>query len=434
MNAEKPESRTVAEGGCTNPALKTQDTEITISQTDRLKQHRLASLDVSRGLTIMLMILVNYQVEPYIQLEHPEWFGFSLADSVFPNFVFIMGLAIPLAMSSGRKPAGWRLWLQVLKRFVLIFLIGVWVNTFPFNSPDLSRSWRPLGVLQRLAVCYLVCSVAFILCSGKPRRSWQYWYLRVGFPLSAFVLWLALTYGIYVPFEGCGRGMLTPECSAEGFVDSQILTAGHNYNQKLYDPEGVLSDITACITCWIGMMVGMNLVKRQAQLSETSYCYQKVAQLCLIAMSLLLVTYFLNAGIPISKVLWTPTFVLMAGALSLSTLAMFMYLVDILGLLNSGYNVLRGFFRMFVVVGKNPLFLYVLSENLASILTTIEVSSNAHYAQDGKVSLWGLLFQAVLASWLPTRFASLVWSLIWVFLIYVPIAFVLDWRGWYIRI
>ncbi|KAK9708247.1 hypothetical protein K7432_009762 [Basidiobolus ranarum] len=398
------------------------------------RSNRLVSLDVCRGFTIIFMILVNYQTEPFPILEHPEWSGFTLADAIFPNFVFIMGLAIPLAMAANRgQLQGKQLWIKVLKRFVLIFLIGLWVNLFPFSAPDFPRVLRIPGVLQRLAICYFVLTILYITCYQEKNR-FQYLYLRFGFPLSALLLWLGLTYGVNVPGEGCGRGVLTLECSAQSYLDSNIFGRSHTYQNLPYDPEGSLSTVTACISCWIGMMVGIDVVKHRNEFAEKQFRYKRVCHYSMIALIGILLAIFINTGIPISKPLWTPTFVLLAGGVSILLLAIFMFLIDILDLLQSPIKPVAKLFEMFVVVGKNPLFLYVLSENLASILFAIPVHFSGRHSTNGMSNLFNVIYSVVFASWLPAHLASLVWSLVWALLVYVPIAYLMDYKKWYVKL
>ncbi|ORX81915.1 hypothetical protein K493DRAFT_333089 [Basidiobolus meristosporus CBS 931.73] len=412
-----------------------QQTSVEINQEtigQPKKSGRLVSLDVCRGFTIIFMIMVNYQPEPFPIMEHPEWFGFTLADAIFPNFVFIMGLAIPLAMAANRgKLEGKRLWIKVVKRFVLIFLIGLWVNLFPFSSPDFPRVLRIPGVLQRLAICYLVLTALYITCHQEKNR-YQYLYLRYGFPLSALLLWLALTYGVNVP--GCGHGILTIECSAESYFDTNIFGLSHTYQQLPFDPEGSLSTITSCINCWIGMMVGIDVVKHRTEFSEKSFRYKRVCHYTMIALIGIVLAIFIHTGIPISKPLWTPTFVLLTGGISILLLAIFIFLIDIKNLLQSPIRPIAHLFNMFVVVGKNPLFLYVLSENLASIFFSIPVPYSGHGSRNGMSNLYNVIYSVVFASWLPAHLASLIWSLVWALLVYVPIAYLMDYKKWYVKL
>ncbi|KAK9701143.1 hypothetical protein K7432_011858 [Basidiobolus ranarum] len=398
------------------------------------KSNRLVSLDVCRGFTIIFMILVNYQIEPFPILEHPEWFGFTLADVIFPNFVFIMGLAIPLAMAANRgQLQGVKLWIKVFKRFVLIFFIGLWVNLFPFSSPDFPRVLRIPGVLQRLALCYFVLTILYITCYQEKNR-FQYLYLRYGFPLSALLLWLGLTYGVNVPGEGCGRGVLTPECSTQSYLDTHIFGRNHTYQNMPYDPEGSLSTVTACISCWIGMMIGIDVVKYRNEFTEKQFRYKRVCHYSMIGLIGVLLGIFINTGIPIGKPLWTPTFVLLAGGVSILLLVSFIFLIDIEDLLQSPIKPVAKLFEMFVVVGKNPLFLYVLSENIASIFSAIPVHYSGRMSTNGMSNLFNLIYRVVFASWLPAHLASLTWSLFWALLVYVPVAYLMDYKKWYVKL
>ncbi|KAK9727996.1 hypothetical protein K7432_001400 [Basidiobolus ranarum] len=412
-----------------------QETTLDIEEIPKAKSKRLVSVDVSRGLTVMFMILCNYQPDAFSILEHPEWIGFSVADSIFPNFLFIMGLAIPLAIHANEgKISQKAMWFKVIKRFVIIYLLGIWNNTFPFAWDGLAGWWRPVGVLQRLAICYLVNAVLYILSYKQRKGTIGYYYLRIGFPLSAIVLWIALAYGVNVPWEGCGRGLLTAECSTQSYFDSNLWGQNHNYQKKRFDPEGSLSTVTACVSCWLGVIIGMNILKRRQKLVEISYRYQKIAQLLLIAIFLMIFSYFIQTGIPISKALWTPTFVLLAGGVSVSVLAVFMWAIDVKDFLNSPYRIVRFFFNTCIVVGKNPLIIYVFAENFAGFMYFVRINTSLSFATGGSMSFYSFMYKLIWASWLPGHLASLAWSLSWIWLVYVPIAYFMDWRGWYIRI
>ncbi|RKP07877.1 hypothetical protein THASP1DRAFT_24039 [Thamnocephalis sphaerospora] len=405
--------------------------------TEPKSSGRLVSLDVMRGLTVCLMILVNYQIEdqafPY--LKHPEWTdGVSIADTVFPNFLFVMGLAVPLAARRLEGPVSTVAW-RIAKRTVVLFLLGMFLSNFPFTDPTIAQRWRPMGVLQRLAIVYGVCASAFVwLRPDRPNASKRNVLLfNVAFPLGALTLWLALTFGVRPP--GCDRGELTMECSVESYFDSSLFGQEHNYQQKPFDPEGTLSQVTATLSCYLGLRIGMLVVRDRAHLRTKAGQLQRTAEWSLIAFSFALLAYLFNGLIPTSKVLWTPTFVLFAGAISLVELASMIYLVDTRDLRHSENRwIARPFGWLMdasLAVGRNPLAIYMASELFAAIMMTIPVPPGA----DGEPrSLWGILFRYVLASWLPIYLNSLIWSLAWVLAVYIPMAILLDRRGWYLKL
>ncbi|KAJ9061057.1 hypothetical protein DSO57_1024498 [Entomophthora muscae] len=386
-------------------------------------KRRLESLDGLRGLTIILMITANYQMEePFPQIEHAEWDGFTIADAIFPTFVFVMGMAIPLAL--GSIPINTGLWLRVVKRSVLLWAIGGFLNGFPFTDRDLTSTYRYVGVLQRLGLCYFVLSVVFLL-SRKYREAGGI-YLRYVFPISSLLIWFLVTYFVNVP--GCGRGLLTPECSVEGYIDTRVWGMSHNYEGAEYDPEGVLSTATSLVTCWLGVMVGLNMRQIRHRLCDTQSRFRKVAQLLLLGLALMFLAYALNTFIPVIKKLWTPTFVLMAGGVSLCLLGLLMYLVDVLNLLYSPVKPVQVVFRSLLKVGANPLLIYALSELIIAGLSAIPVKLRGEDANPLRV-----LYTYVLSSWLPKSLSSLILSQLFIWLIFVPLAWFLDNKGWYLK-
>ncbi|KAJ9089068.1 hypothetical protein DSO57_1016514 [Entomophthora muscae] len=393
-----------------------------IANTAIVPKRRLESLDGLRGLTIILMITANYQMEdPFPQIEHAEWDGFTIADAIFPTFVFVMGMAIPLAL--GSIPINTGLWLRVVKRSVLLWAIGGFLNGFPFTDRDLTSTYRYVGVLQRLGLCYFVLSVVFLL--SRKYREVGGIYLRYVFPISSLLIWFLVTYLVKVP--GCGRGLLTPKCSAQGYIDTRVWGMSHNYEGAEYDPEGVLSTATSLVTCWLGVMVGINLRKTRHLLCDMTSLFRKVAQLLLVGLTLMFLAYALNTFVPIIKNLWTPTFVLVSGGVSLCLLSLLMYLIDILNLISS-VKPIRFVLRSLLKVGANPLLIYALSELIVGGLNAIPMEL------DGEPTAPLLVFYTyVLSSWLPLNLSSLVFSQLFIWLIFVPLAWFLDHKGWYLK-
>ncbi|KAJ9061054.1 hypothetical protein DSO57_1024495 [Entomophthora muscae] len=394
-----------------------------IANTVIVPKRRLESLDGLRGLTIILMITANYQMEePFPQIEHAEWDGFTIADAIFPTFVFVMGMAIPLAL--GSIPINTGLWLRVVKRSVLLWAIGGFLNGFPFTDRDLTSTYRYVGVLQRLGLCYFVLSVVFLL-SRKYREAGGI-YLRYVFPISSLLIWFLVTYFVNVP--GCGRGLLTPKCSAQGYIDTLVWGMDHNYQSAGYDPEGILSTATSLVTCWLGVMLGINLRKTRHLLCDMTSLFRKVAQLLLAGLTLMFLAYVMNTFVPIIKNLWTPTFVLVSGGVSLCLLGLLMYLIDILNLLSSSVKPIRFVLRSLLKVGANPLLIYALSELIVGGLNAIPVEL------DGEpIAPLPLFYTYVLSSWLPLNLSSLVFSQLFIWLIFVPLAWFLDHKGWYLK-
>src|ERR1044071_4593172 len=209
--------------------------------------NRIISLDVFRGMTIAGMTLVNNPgswEHIYWPLEHAQWHGWTPTDLVFPFFLFIVGIAIPLAFGRRVESGGSTrdLYVKIVKRTLIIFAIGLFLNGFPdFGLAEL----RIPGVLQRIAVCYFFASVIFL--NTKVRTQ------------IAIIIGLLLFYWVLVrlvPAPGYAAGDLTKEGSLPSFVDRTVFGT-HVWRQaKVYDPEGILSTIPAVSTTLFGVLTG----------------------------------------------------------------------------------------------------------------------------------------------------------------------------------
>src|ERR1022692_3291703 len=206
---------------------------------------RLVSLDAFRGATIALMVLVNNAGsgrDSYPQLEHAAWHGWTITDTVFPSFVWIVGVAITLSL--GKRLAGGtsksRLMAQVARRAAVLFALGLAVYAFP--SFDLGTQ-RILGVLQRIAICYLIASAIYLFTGVRGQILWI-----VGL-FAAY--WMMMT---LIPVPGYGPGRLDVEGNFAHYIDRLVLGA-HNYaNTRTWDPEGVVSTLPAIATALFGVL------------------------------------------------------------------------------------------------------------------------------------------------------------------------------------
>src|ERR1044071_1172510 len=206
---------------------------------------RLVSLDVFRGITIAGMVLVNNPgtwEHIYWPLEHASWNGWTPTDLVFPFFVFIVGVSIPLAFAKRLESGGSTrdLYLKIIKRTLIIFAIGLFLNGLPYFS---LAEYRIPGVLQRLAVCYFFASIIFL--NTKVRTQ-----IAIALGLLIFY-WLLVR---LVPAPGFAAGDLTREGSLPSYID-RVVFGKHVWAQaRVYDPEGLLSTIPAISTALIGVL------------------------------------------------------------------------------------------------------------------------------------------------------------------------------------
>ncbi|HEV2829184.1 MAG TPA: DUF5009 domain-containing protein [Pyrinomonadaceae bacterium] len=352
---------------------------------------RLVSLDVFRGITIAGMVLVNNPGDwehIYWPLEHAQWHGWTPTDLVFPFFLFIVGVAITLAfgsrVESGRSARD--LYLKVVKRTLIIFAIGLFLNGFPYFG--LSELRIP-GVLQRIAVCYFLASIIFLNTKIRTQVA-----ITIGLLL---IYWLIVK---LIPAPGFAAGDLTKEGSLPSFID-RVVFGKHVWAQaKIYDPEGLLSTIPALATTLIGVLTGHGLRSKKS-------AYEKVAGLFVVGAICVAVGWAWNSFFPINKALWTSSYVLFTGGLALQFLALCYWFIDI-----KGY---RRWAKPFEIFGVNAIALYVGAGLMAELLGLIKVTG-----PDGsKVSLGSWIYENLLASWASPVNASLAFA----------IAFVLVWLG-----
>src|ERR1044072_1355825 len=215
------------------------------------KSNRLISLDVFRGITIAGMVLVNNPgtwSAIYWPLEHAEWHGWTPTDLIFPFFVFIVGVAIPLAFGKRLERDGSKrdLYLKIIRRTLILFALGMFlaIPITPDRSPYVNFSIiRIPGVLQRLAVCYLFASVIFL--NTKVRT-------QILITLALLIVyWLVMT-RLHAP--GFAKADLTKEGSLASFVDRTVFDPHIGRQGKVYDPEGLLSTIPAIATALFGVL------------------------------------------------------------------------------------------------------------------------------------------------------------------------------------
>ncbi|MDX1984042.1 MAG: DUF5009 domain-containing protein [Bryobacteraceae bacterium] len=361
---------------------------------------RLTSLDAFRGATIALMVLVNTPgtgSAVYGPLRHAEWDGWTITDVVFPSFVWIVGVAITLAL--GRRlqqgVAKSALLRQAVKRAAILFTLGLLVYAFP--KFDVS-TFRILGVLQRIAICYLAASVIYLYCS-----------LRAQLAVTAALLgvyWAAMK---LIPVPGHGAGFLDVERNLAHYVD-RIILGSHNYEHtRTWDPEGILSTLPAIATAMLGVMAGHILASR-ADLRN------KVRLILSIGAGLLAAGWICDFWLPINKKLWTSSFTLFMAGLDFLLFGAFVWVADIAGQ--------KRIFQPFVIFGMNAIAVYMASE-----LVDITLHSTPMGARSARVWLYETFF-APLAS--PHN-ASLLYAVCYT-LVMFAIAWVMYRRKWFVRV
>jgi len=349
--------------------------------TSPIESQRLVSLDVFRGITIAGMVLVNNPgtwEHIYWPLEHATWSGWTPTDLVFPFFVFIVGVSIPLAFAKRIESGGGTrdLYLKIIKRTLIIFAIGLFLNGLPYFG---LAEYRIPGVLQRLAVCYFFASIIFLNTRVRTQ-------IAIALGLLIFY-WLLVK---LVPAPGFAAGDLTKEGSLPSYVD-RVVFGKHVWAQaRVYDPEGLLSTIPAISTCLIGVLTGTWLRTEKTR-------YEKAAGMFVVGAVCVAVGWAWNSFFVINKALWTSSYVLFTGGLALQFLSICYWLIDI-----KGY---RRWAKPFEVFGLNAIALYVVADVLAMLLGVIKV---------GGEPLGGWIFTHLFASWASPINASLAMAICFV--------------------
>ena len=358
---------------------------------------RLLSLDLLRGLTIGFMILVNdngNEAGAYWALKHAAWNGFTPTDLVFPTFLFVVGITTILSMGPriDRGVSRQTLFLSTLRRSVILFLLGLVVNSFPlFHLATL----RFYGVLPRIAICYLVVATLYLLDQG--------WRSKAVLLVAALLGYWILMRFVPIPGHGIpGRDvpLLDHDLNLAAWLDRHIFSPAHLY-EHTRDPEGLLSTLPAIGTSLIGMLTGI-------WLRSTHTLARKTQGIFAAGLTGILLGLAWNLSFPINKKLWTSSYVLFAAGLSLLLFSFFLWLADLRTERETPTDRAQRSpaWTPLLVFGTNAIFAYVLSELLAAAIGTIRVTHTLNVQQ------W--LYQGIHAVIANVAFASLLYSLAYV--------------------
>src|SRR5438309_2823075 len=368
---------------------------------------RLLFLDVFRGLTVAGMVLVNNPgswAHIYWPLEHAEWNGWTPTDLIFPFFLFIVGVAIPLAFGKRieREDSRRALFFKVLYRSAIIFLLGEFLAGFPYFQ--LSTIRIP-GVLQRIAVCYFFASLIFLKTSPRTQAI-----IAVALLI---VYWRVMK---HFPAPGYYAGDWSKEGSLASYIDRRIF-GPHIWKQGIvYDPEGLLSTMGALATTLFGVLTG-NYLR-----DKTRTPIERVAHMSLAGLGCVIVGWIWNAWFPINKSLWTSSYVFFTAGLALQFLALCYWLIDI-----KGY---KRWTKPFVIFGVNAIVLFVGTGVMARLLGMTSgfmgrFETFIHVTKDdgSAMALQSWIYNHAYASWLSPNNASLGFAicfiLLWLFLMWL---------------
>lgn len=350
------------------------------------KQERLVSLDVFRGITIAGMVLVNNPgtwSAIYSPLEHAKWNGCTPTDLIFPFFLFIVGVAITLSLSK-RKERGDnhnKLLINILRRSLILFALGLILAGFPYY--DFSNIRIP-GVLQRIAIVYLITSFIYLKTSLKTQIFFTSFFL--------ILYWILM---MFLPVPGVGSANLKIDTNLAAWLDRQILS-GHMWSAtKTWDPEGILSTIPALSTSLIGILTGHWLQSKKDKNHLT-------IGLFIASSFLMLGGYIWDFWFPMNKNIWTSSYVLYTGGLALNFLAVCYWFIDV--------KKITWWVKPFQVYGLNAITVFFLSGIFGRLLYLINVSDSS----GAKISIKQYLFSNLFLNWLAPINASLIWAIIYV--------------------
>jgi len=369
---------------------------------------RYLALDVFRGMTVCFMIIVNSPGSwhlAYPPLLHAKWHGFTPTDLVFPSFLFAVGNAMAFVMPKYEALGADVFWRKTIKRTLLIFLLGYLMYWFPFFRESQAgglelkpfAETRILGVLQRIALCYFFASIVIYFGS----KNFSIW-----FSIVALLGYWILSYAFgdpNDPYSMVGNYGLK--------VDLMLFGEKHMYHGEgiAFEPEGLLSTLPSIVNVIVGYWVGDYIRKNKSS-------FESIAKLLIVGIVFIFAALVWDMFFPINKKLWTSSFVLLTVGLGTVTLAFLMYVVDIKKRQHWTY--------FFVVFGRNPLFIYLLSEIGLMILLMIP-------SRDNNVRDW--LYHDFFGSFAGPLFASFLFAVFFMLACWT-VGYVLDRKKIYVRV
>jgi predicted acyltransferase len=369
---------------------------------------RLISLDVFRGIAITGMILVNMAgvaEQAYPSLVHADWNGCTLADLVFPFFLFIVGVAIAFSLSKyteGNQPTSGVYW-RIVRRSLILFALGLLLNGF-WNY-DWS-SIRIMGVLQRISLTYLLAALIVLKVSRKGQWA-SAALLLIGY-------WLAMS---LVPVPGYGFGNLTREGNLGAYIDRLIIGTAHLYKgdnfNSLGDPEGLFSTLPAVVSVLFGYFTGEWLRKQRIE-SYTSM------SLVLFGLSCLVVGEVWGFWFPINKKLWTSSFVVFTVGWALLLLAACYELIEV--------RDRRRWGKPLEIMGLNAIFVFVASVLAIKILVKTHIGTG-----ENAPTTYNWIYDRLFVSWAGAMNGSLFFALVTVLFWWV-VLYGMYRKHWFVKV
>ncbi len=361
-------------------------------------KERIISVDIFRGLTIVLMILVNTPgtwEHVYAPLLHSDWHGYTPTDLVFPFFLFIVGTSIVFAYRN--KTTSSVTYKKISVRTLKLLGLGLFLGAFTINYPFFVE-WDTLrfpGVLQRIGIVFFFAAVLFINFN---------WRVLLGICivfLLGYWIWLG-----YIPINGEAPTYDRAPNNWANYVDLKLL-GSHMYKPD-YDPEGILSSITSIASSLLGIFTGLLLVSKRKN---------KTQLLALLGLILVVLGYLWNTTFPINKPIWTSSYVLVTAGWANLFLALIYYLTDVKGM---------KFGSIFRYAGSNAITVYFLSSFVTKLFYQIQLSPGT--------SLHQWLFENIYVyDFMSLKFSSLLYGLS-VTSFYLLVAYIMYKRKIFIKV
>lgn len=329
------------------------------------KTNRYIALDVLRGMTVAGMIMVNNPgswAHVFPPLRHAAWNGCTPCDLVFPFFLFCVGTAMAFSFSKYKEGLNGQSIKKILVRGILIFLVGLGLNTFPFfplypqesltfgeNYVHWLQNIRIMGVLQRIAICYVIGGILALWLNTAKRI------------IIGMCSLLAIHSAISIIFGGSDwstlQGNITAHIDIAIFGENHLY---HGYEGLPFDPEGLLGSISGAGTVLLGFLIGQTIQKTPSKIDV-------VAKLYTLGLIFLGLGCIMSIWIPINKSLWSSSYVFYTGGWATTMLALFIYFIDVKEKAKP--------FTVFKALGMNPLFLFVLAGLIARIFGKLGILS-----------------------------------------------------------
>ena len=377
------------------------------------RSERLLSLDVFRGLTVAGMLLVNQPGDwgaIYPPLAHAAWHGWTPTDLIFPFFLFIVGVTTHLSIEARRRRGDGdrEIVSQIVRRGALIVLCGLLLASFPWWPIERITAMRFPGVLQRIGVAYFFG--ALLTLRGSLKRQ--------------VLILVALLYGYWfsmtlLPVPGTGAmGQLIldrPSASLAAWLDRAVFGSHLWRSSQTWDPEGLLSTVSAIGTVILGVFTGRWIANGKP-------IHERLVGLYAAGALATMAGLMWNWSFPINKSLWTSSYVLFTAGVAALTLATCIWLIDVVGV--------RWWTKPFTWFGRNPLLAFLGTGMMSrTIYSLVRIPRD-----DGaSASLQRVIYENAYASWLSPKDASLLFALSYV-TVWALILWALDRRKLYWKV